>query len=63
VNVHFLPVPAMSFYKGLGYDMKNYPVTADNSSREISLPVFYDLSDENVQKVCNAVNKAIKAVM
>jgi dTDP-4-amino-4,6-dideoxygalactose transaminase len=63
VNVHFLPVPGMSFYKGLGYNAKNYPVTCDNSSREISLPVFYDLSDENVMTVCNAVNKAIKAVM
>jgi dTDP-4-amino-4,6-dideoxygalactose transaminase len=63
VNVHFIPVPAMSFYKNLGYEVKNYPTTLDNYSREISLPVYYNLSDENVVSVCNAVNKAIKQVM
>lgn len=63
VNVHFIPVPAMSFYKNLGYDVKNYPVTYDNYSREISLPVYYSLSDADIQTVCNAVNKAIKQVL
>ena len=63
VNVHFIPVPAMSFYKNLGYNIQNYPVTLDNYSREISLPVYYNLSDENVQTVCAAVNKAIKQVL
>ena len=62
VNVHFIPVPGMSYYKGLGYDMKNYPVTYANYSREISLPIFYDLSDEQVQTVANAVLAAIKKV-
>jgi dTDP-4-amino-4,6-dideoxygalactose transaminase len=46
VNVHFIPVPMMSFYKGLGYNIKNYPITFDNYSREISLPVYYDLNDD-----------------
>ncbi len=55
VNVHFIPVPAMSFYKNLGYDIKNYPVTYHNFSREISLPVYYDLSPEQVQTVIKAV--------
>ena len=63
VNVHFIPVPAMSFYKNLGYNIKNYPVTLDNYSREISLPVYYNLSDDNVKTVCAAVNKAIKQVL
>lgn len=62
VNVHFIPVPGMSYYKGLGYDMKNYPVTYANYSREISLPIFYDLSDEQLQTVANAVLAAIKKV-
>lgn len=62
VNVHFIPVPAMSFYKGLGYSMSNYPTTYANYSREISLPVYYDLSDEQVKTVVNAVLSAIKKV-
>lgn len=63
VNVHFIPVPAMTFYKNLGYDLKNYPVTYDNFSREISLPVFYDLTANNVQTVINAVISAVNKVL
>ncbi len=63
VNVHFIPVPAMSFYKNLGYEVKNYPVCYDNYCREISLPVYYDLSDDNLKTVCEAVNKAIKMAL
>ncbi len=63
VNVHFIPVPAMSFYKHLGYHVHNYPVCYDNYAREISLPVYYDLSDENIAQVCKAVNQAIKQVL
>lgn len=63
VNVHFIPVPMMSFYKNLGYDIKNYPVTYDNYSREISLPVFYDLNDDLVKTVINAVTASVKKVI
>ena len=63
VNVHFIPVPAMTFYKNLGYDLKNYPVTYDNFSREISLPVFYNLTDEQTQTVINAVINSVNKVL
>ena len=60
VNVHFIPVPMMSFYKSLGYNIKDYPVTYDNYSREISLPVFYDLTDEQINTVLNAVIESVE---
>ncbi len=60
VNVHFIPVPMMSFYKGLGYDINNYPTTLDNYSREISLPIFFDLTDEMIDKVISAVVKSVE---
>lgn len=63
VNVHFIPVPMMSFYKNLGYDIKNYPVTYDNYSREISLPVFYDLNDDLVKTVINAVTASVVKII
>ncbi len=63
VNVHFIPVPAMSFYKNLGYSLQNYPVTYDNFSREISLPVYYDLTDEQVKTVVNAVVSSVNKVL
>ncbi len=63
VNVHFIPVPNTTFYKNLGYDMANYPVTYDNFSREISLPVYYDLTMEQVQIVISAVINSVNKVL
>ncbi len=63
VNVHFIPLPMMSFYKALGYSMNDYPVAFDSYCREISLPVFYDLTDEQVQIVCQAVSDSVAEVL
>jgi dTDP-4-amino-4,6-dideoxygalactose transaminase len=63
VNVHFMPVPGMSFYKNLGYDVKNYPQALDNYRREITLPVFYDLTDDNLKTICDAVMSSVKETL
>lgn len=63
VNVHFIPVPMMSFYKNLGYKINNYPVAFDNYAREISLPVYYDLNEEQVKTVIDAVIRSVKKVI
>ena len=63
VNVHFIPLPMMSFYKEQGYDMNDYPVAYDSYCREISLPVFYDLTDAQIQIVSKAVNDAVTEVL
>lgn len=63
VNVHFIPVPMMSFYKKSGYDINNYPVTYNNYSSEISLPVYYTLNDEQLQTVINAVIQSVGKVV
>ncbi|HXD94386.1 MAG TPA: DegT/DnrJ/EryC1/StrS family aminotransferase [Bacteroidia bacterium] len=63
VNVHFIPVPCMSFYKGLGYDIKNYPTAYNNYSREITLPVFYDLTTQQLETIVDAVIKSTEKVV
>ena len=60
VNVHYVPLPRMTFYKAMGYRMEDYPVTYDNFSREISLPVFYGLTDEQVRAVIDAVVASVE---
>jgi dTDP-4-amino-4,6-dideoxygalactose transaminase len=60
VNVHFIPLPMLSFYKNLGYDIANYPNTYDLYSKEISLPVFYDLTDDQIKEVVKAVSIAVE---
>jgi len=63
VNVHFIPLPMMSFYKNMGYEMNDYPVTYNNFSREISLPVYYDLSMEEIAIVTKAVRESVMEVL
>lgn len=55
VNVHFIPLPMLSVYKNSGYKIEDYPVTYDNFAREISLPVYYDLTPDLVDRVIESV--------
>jgi dTDP-4-amino-4,6-dideoxygalactose transaminase len=63
VNVHFIPVPGMTYYKKIGYSMENYPNAYNNYSREISLPVFYNLTAENIETVVNATILAVNKII
>jgi dTDP-4-amino-4,6-dideoxygalactose transaminase len=62
LNVHFQPLPLLSFYKNLGYDMSDYPCAWDNYKNEISLPVYFNLSDEDAQYVAQSVIDVVKDV-
>lgn len=62
VNVHFIPLPMLSYFKGLGYDIMDYPAAYRNFSSEISLPVYPQLTDEQVDQVVSAVRAAVKKV-
>lgn len=63
VNVHFQPLPLLTAYKKRGYKMDDYPQAYLSYANEISLPVYYDLSDAQVQQVIAAVKLAVKKVM
>ncbi|MCC6540660.1 MAG: DegT/DnrJ/EryC1/StrS family aminotransferase, partial [Flavobacteriales bacterium] len=63
VNVHFIPLPKLSLYEGLGYRMVDHPNTYRLYSTEISLPVYYDLSDAQVDTVVAAVKAAVTEVL
>ena len=53
----------LTYYKNLGYNIQNYPDTYDSFSREISLPVFYSITEEQIQRVINAVISSVEAVL
>jgi dTDP-4-amino-4,6-dideoxygalactose transaminase len=63
VNVHFLPLPTLTAYKKRGYKIEDYPETWNKYSNEISLPVYFDLTDEQVKIVISAVKNAVKTVI
>ena len=62
VNVHFIPMPLLTLFKNLGYRIEDYPVSYDNYSREISLPIYPQLTDEQIDYICSSVEKAYEKV-
>lgn len=47
-NVHYKPLPMLTAYKNLGYDIGNYPNAYALFENEISLPIYSTLTDEEV---------------
>ena len=62
-NVHYKPLPLLTAYKNLGFDIKDYPNAYDHYKNEITLPLHTKLTDEEVDYVidmyCEIVKKYI----
>lgn len=50
-NVHYKPLPMMTAYKALGFDIANFPNAYDQYRNEVTLPLHTRLSDEDVEYV------------
>lgn len=50
-NVHYKPLPMMTAYKSMGFDIKNFPNAYNQYRNEITLPLHTHLSDDDVQYV------------
>lgn len=50
-NVHYKPLPMMTAYKALGYDIKDYPNAYEQYQNEITLPLHTRLTDEDVEYI------------
>ena len=50
-NVHYKPLPMMTAYKALGFDIKNYPNAYNLFVNEVTLPLHTKLTDEDVKYV------------
>lgn len=54
-NVHFKPLPMMTAYKEMGYDIKDYPNAYDYYKNEITLPSFSKMTDEQAEYVMDCL--------
>ncbi len=63
VNVHFIPLPLLTVFKERDYKIEDFPVSYDNYSREITLPVYPQLSQDNVNKIIKSVSDSYNIVM
>ena len=59
-NVHYKPLPMMSAYKKLGWDIKDFPNAYDYYINLITLPLHTKLTDEDVEYVIENFNDVAK---
>ena len=56
-NVHYKPLPMMTAYKNMGFDIQHYPNAYNHFANEITLPLHTRLTDEEVDYIIeNYVN-------
>ncbi|RGH38586.1 DegT/DnrJ/EryC1/StrS family aminotransferase [Firmicutes bacterium OM07-11] len=59
-NVHYKPLPMMTAYKNLGFDIKDYPNAYKRFENEITLPLHTRLKDEEVEYVIEQYCRIVK---
>lgn len=61
-NVHYKPLPMMTAYKALGFDIKDYPNAYHLFENEITLPLHTKLTDEDVEYVIASFKEVLREV-
>ena len=61
-NVHYKPLPMMTAYKALGFNIKDYPNAYHLFENEITLPLHTRLSDEDVDYVISNFVEIVKSL-
>ncbi len=59
-NVHYKPLPMMSAYKALGFDIANFPNAYAQFANEITLPLHTNLTDEQVTYIIDTYCAILK---
>ena len=59
-NVHYKPLPMMTAYKALGYDIKDFPNAYEQYHNEITLPLHTRLTDDDVAYILDNFIDIIK---
>lgn len=58
-NVHYKPLPLLTAYKNLGFDIEDYPNSYDMYMNEITLPLNTSMNDEDVKYVIDSLNAVL----
>lgn len=58
-NVHYKPLPMLTAYKNLGFDIKNYPNAYAMYSNEVTLPLHTLITDDEVNYIIKIYKKFI----
>ena len=61
-NVHYKPLPMMTAYKAMGFDIKDYPNAYDMFHNEVTLPLNTKMTDEMVEYVIKNFVEIVKGI-
>lgn len=61
-NVHYKPLPMMTAYKALGFDIKNYPNAYHLFENEITLPLNTRMTKKDVKYVMESFVDIVKSL-
>lgn len=61
-NVHYKPLPMMTAYKNMGFDIADYPNAYHQYVNEVTLPLHTRLTDDDIEYIIESVKDAIKQV-
>lgn len=59
-NVHYKPLPLLTAYKNLGFNIKDYPNAYKNYENEITLPLYTSLTDEQIEYVIQSYLETVR---
>ena len=59
-NVHYKPLPMMTAYKRMGYNIDDFPNAFNMYKNEITLPLYSKMTDEQAQYVMESFKRAIR---
>lgn len=59
-NVHYKPLPMMTAYKNMGFDIKDFPNSYEMYKNEITLPLHTLLTDEQIEYVIRMFRECLK---
>ena len=59
VNIHYIPIHRHPFFEKLGFREGDFPQSESYFNQTISLPIFYDLSDESVEEIVESIQHII----
>lgn len=59
-NVHYKPLPMLTAYKNLGFDINNYPNAYEMYKNEMTLPLNTLLSEENIKLIINTLRNIVR---
>ena len=62
-NVHYKPLPLLTAYSNLGFDIKDYPNAYDYFVNEVTLPLHTRLSDEDVKVIVENFKEIVAEVV